>query len=180
MPDAVARPITVTARQRRVLEQIVRRATSPQHLAGRARIILTAGDGQSNRARARQLGITRTTVQDWRGRWAEAAEALLAAELEGDDAALEAVVCGVLADAPRSGAPATFTPEQLCAIVALACEAPADAARPTSHWTPREVAEEAVKRGLVARISARTVGRVLKSGRPQAPPEPVLAHAAGG
>jgi hypothetical protein len=58
------------------------------------------------------------------------------------------------------------TAEPLCQIVALACEeAPADSGRPTSHWTPRELADEAVKRRIVARISVRTVGRFLVSWR---------------
>lgn len=185
MPQIMAEPITVTARQRRVLEQLVRRASTPQQLAGRARIILAASEGQSNRGLAQRLGITRDTAQEWRRRWVVAAEALLAAELEGgerDDAALEAVVRGVLADAPRSGAPPTFTPEQLCQIMAIACEPPGDSGRPTSHWTPGEVAEEAITRKIVARISARTVGRFLVSGsgRAQAASEPLLAHPARG
>jgi hypothetical protein len=44
------------------------------------------------------------------------------------------------------------------------------------HWTPRELAEEAVQRGIVAHISPRSVGRFLTAGRPPAPPEPVLAE----
>jgi hypothetical protein len=129
-----------------------------------------------------QLALARNTVQAWRDRWAAAAETLLAAEAEGgpdDDRALYAVIQGVLADAPRPGAPPTFTPEQLCQIMAVACEPPGDSGRPISQWTPRELADEAVRRGIVPRISARSVGRFLVSGggRAQAPPQPVLAHA---
>jgi len=47
----------------------------------------------------------------------------------------------------RSGTPATFTVEQWCQIMALACEPPADSERPISHWTPREVAAEAITHG---------------------------------
>ena len=74
---------------------------------------------------------------------------------------------------------ATFTPEQLCQLMAVACEPPGDSGRPISQWTPRELADEATKRGIVDRISARTVGRFLVSGggRGQATPQPVLAHA---
>jgi putative transposase len=53
--------------------------------------------------------------------------------------------------------------------IALACEQPDHAARPVSHWTVREVADEAVQRGIVERISARSVGRFLKRGRSPAP-----------
>jgi hypothetical protein len=69
----------------------------------------------------------------------------------------------ILVDAPRSGWPGIFTPEQIVQIIAMACEQPEeDSERPVSHWTPREVAEEAVKRNIVPRISVRTVGRFLK------------------
>ena len=65
----------------------------------------------------------------------------------------------------RSGTPATFTAEQIVQRVAVACEDPADSGRPLSHWTPREVADEVRKRGIVETISTRSVGRFLKSGR---------------
>jgi len=43
--------------------------------------------------------------------------------------------------------------EQIVEIVAVACELPASSGRPISHWTPRELASEVVKRGIVASIS---------------------------
>jgi putative transposase len=166
-----------------VLERIVRRETSTQQQVRRARVVLAAADGANNEQLAGQVGVTDDTARTWRRRWAAATEALLAAEAEGgagDDRALETVVLGVLADEPRPGAPPTFTPEQLCQIMAVACEPPGDSGRPISQWTPRELADEAVKRGLVPSISARTVGRFLVSGsgRGQAAPEPLLAHPA--
>jgi homeodomain-containing protein len=180
MAQAAAAVIALTARQRRVLTRLVRAAGTPQAVATRARIVLGAAAGASNRGMAHRLAVARNTVQAWRDRWDVAAETLLAAEAEGgasDDRALTAVVRGVLADAPRSGAPPTFTPEQVCTIVALACESPPDSARPTSHWTPRELAAEAVKRGIVRHISVRTVGRFLVSGggRASAPSHALLA-----
>ena len=180
-----AQGIQVTARQRRVLEQVVRASTSPQALVTRARVVLAAAEGKSNRQIALHLGVTRNLVQAWRGRWAAASDALLAAALEGgagDERALQAVVRGVLADAPRSGAPPTFTPEQLCRIMALACTPPSDAGRPISHWTARELADEAAAQGIVPQISARTVGRLLVvgGGRSATAPESVLAHASAG
>jgi putative transposase len=183
MPQAEA--IRVTNGQGRVLEQLVRASTTGQALAMRARVVLMAASGTSTRQIALRLGLTRTTVQAWRGRWAAANEALLAAELEGgagDERALEVVVRGILADAPRSGAPPTFTPEQLCRIIALACTPPSDAGRPISQWTPRELADEAASQGIVPRISARTVGRLLVvgGGRVATAPESILAHASAG
>ena len=47
-------------------------------------------------------------------------------------------------------------------IVALACEAPKASEHPVSHWTPTELATEAVKRHIVKKISPRSVGRFLR------------------
>ncbi len=43
-------------------------------------------------------------------------------------------------------------------IMVLACETPGESQRPVSSWTPRELADEAVKRGIVKQISPRMVG----------------------
>jgi hypothetical protein len=67
-----------------------------------------------------------------------------------------------LSDAPRSGAPATFTPEAICQIIALACEDPATIDVPISHWSQSELARQAVERGIVKSISHGSVGRFLK------------------
>jgi len=157
---------------RAALEQLARAHTTGQLLAQRARIVMAAADGLNNTQIGVALGITAKMARHWRGRWL----AQRAIPLE------DLSVAARLRDAPRPGAPPTFTPEQLCQIVALACEeAPRESGRPISHWTPREVADEAARRGIVERISVRTVGRFLVSGggRAQAAPEPVLAHAAG-
>jgi transposase len=180
MPGPAPQAITMTARQQGVLERIVRRDTSPQRRVRRTRIVLAAAAGANNEEIGRRVGVSEETARVWRARWAAAGEVLLAAEAEGDDRALELVVVGVLADEPRSGAPATVAPEQFCAIMALACTPPAEAGRPIDRWTPRELAAEAVERGIVPRISPSTVGRFLKGGRPQAAPQPLLAHAGPG
>lgn len=171
------RRISVTARQRRVLERIRRRGSSPQQQVVRAEIILAAAAGATNEQVGRQVGVSRETVRLWRGRWGAREEVLLAAEAEGDDAALGAVVLGVLADEPRPGAPARFSPEQFCQIMALACIPPVEVGRPLDHWTARELADEAVQRGIVAQISPSTVERFLGRGRPQTASESVLADA---
>lgn len=67
----------------------------------------------------------------------------------------------ILSDAPRIGTPATFTPEQIVQIVAVACEDPQLSDRPITHWTPRELADEVVEREIVTVISPRSVGRFL-------------------
>lgn len=176
MSGPAPQAIKVTSRQRLVLERLTRRASGPQQQVRRARAVLAAADGKNNAAAGRQAGMQRDAVRCWRERWSGSEEALLAAELEGGDHVLEQVIVGLLSDDPRSGTPATFKPEQICQIMALACEPPEASGRPVSHWTTRELAEEVVRRGIVAAISAASVDRFLKSGGHQAAPEPVLAH----
>jgi putative transposase len=89
---------------------------------------------------------------------------------------LLALIEQALDDAPRPGGPATFTPQQIVQIVAVACEPPEESGRPISHWSARELADEVKKRQIVKDISPRTVGRFLKTGRLAAAPQPLLAQ----
>ena len=77
------------------------------------------------------------------------------------DGDLQQRILQVLSDGARIGAPAKFSAEQIAGLIALACELPADSDLPVSHWTPPELAREAVRRGLVESISARQVDRFL-------------------
>lgn len=140
--------------ERQGLETLVRRYSTPQQAAQRGRIILAAAAGFNNSQIARQLGLDVDTVRFWRNRWL----GLRAASLE--DLSLEER----LRDAPRPGAPARITPEQVCQIVALACDAPSQSGRPISQWTSREIADEVAKRGIVEQISPRHAARLLKKG----------------
>ncbi len=167
-------PITVTPRQQAVLERLVRQHRCPQALVRRIKIILAAAKGQRNEAIARQLGCSPTTVRTWRSRWSAAQTQLVA--VEADEQELRRMVADVLADAARPGRPDTFTAEQIVQIMALACTSPSDAGRPVTAWTPRELADEAVKRAIVPTISARSVGRFLKAGPAQAAPKSVLVE----
>lgn len=168
--------VSLPARQRAILERLGRRATSAQRLARRVRVILAAAEGLNNDQIARQLGLDRETVLIWRTRWLAAGPALAAAEADdGEEADLTGRIVAVLDDEPRAGAPPTFSAEQICQILALACEPPAASERPVTHWTPAELADEAVKRGIVPSISPRTVGRFLKWGRSQTASEWLLA-----
>lgn len=169
-------PVLLSDRLRGVLERLARRQTSPQRLVRRLQLVLAAADGGNNEDLARRCGVTRGTARTWRARWLGAAPRLEAAVTAGDDDRLLAhLVADALADAPRAGAPPTFTAEQVVQIVALACEPPPGCDRPVSHWTPRELADEAITRQIVPTISPRSVGRFLKRDRTPAPSESVLA-----
>jgi len=70
-----------------------------------------------------------------------------------------------LCDLPRSGKPSAITADQMCQIEALACEKPEQSERPISQWSGREIADEIMKRGIVAQISPRHAARLLKRSR---------------
>ena len=172
-------PVTIrlSSRQRTLLEQIRQRQTAPQRLVRRVLIVLTLAANPGVEAVARGLGLNRISVRLWRDRWLQAADALRQAEADGaSDPELLAVIEEALDDAPRPGGPATFAPEQIVQIVAVACEPPAKSNRPISHWTARELADAVKKRRIVQDISPRTVGRFLKTGRLAAAPQPLLAE----
>ena len=52
---------------------------------------------------------------------------------------------------------AQITAEQICQMMALACEQPQD--RPISRWKGREIAEEVMARGIMKQISPRHAAR---------------------
>ena len=163
MPSQVAAPIEMSGEERQIVEQLIRQATNPQGLVTRAKIILRAASGQSNRQIAVELGLTRHTVRLWRERWQASVGQRWTegAEVEGQ-ASLRKRIEASLQDEYRSGAPVKFTAEQVVQMVAISCEDVAASGYPVSHWTAKEVAAEAVKRGIVKNISLRQVGRFLK------------------
>jgi transposase len=159
-----------------VLHRIQRRQTADQRLVRRVSIILALAVDPCVDAVARQLGLTRVTVRHWRDRWREAMADLQRAEQDQDRHRLRTLLEQILDDAPRPGKPATFTPEQIVQIVAVACEPPEKSDRPIDHWTSRELADEVKRRRIVSAISPRSVGRFLKRGRLAAAPQPLLAE----
>jgi putative transposase len=169
--------IDLSNRQRALLEQIRQRHTAPQRLVRRVLVLLALADNPGLQATAEDLGLSRISVRLWRDRWLAAAEGLAQAERDHlSDSQWLGLITRILDDAPRPGGPATFTPEQIVRIVAVACEPPERSGRPISHWTHRELADEVKRRQIVEDIAPRTVGRFLKTGRPAAPSQPLLAQ----
>jgi transposase len=134
---AHAVPVSLTARRRRKLEQIVAAATSPQRLVLRAKIVLAAAGGAANAAIARDLGCSVAVVRTWRGRF---------------------TVRGIpgLFDKPRSGRPEVHGPSARLAVLAVATSVPPEG---ESQWSHVMIAAHLGERGLA--ISPATVGRVL-------------------
>jgi putative transposase len=169
--------IDLSTRQRALLERLRLRETAPQRLVRRVHVLLALAANPCLQTTARGLGLNRISVRLWRDRWRAAAEALAQAEKDDlSDQQLLGLIEGILDDAPRPGGPATFSPEQIVQIVAVACEPPGKSGRPISHWTHRELADEVKRRQIVQDIAPRTVGRFLKTGRPAAPSQPLLAQ----
>lgn len=163
MPMTKALPIKLSGRTEQLLQQMVRGTTNPYRLVRRAKLILGAASGESNSSISRRLELDREQVRLWRERWREGSEQLSAAEQQQvTDKKLMVLIFEILSDRQRPGTTKSFTVEQVVQIVAIACESPEKSDRPISHWTPGELAEEAIKRGIVEKISPRSVGRFLK------------------
>ena len=160
MPGKAAK-ILVSEMQQVLLNEFSKSRTLAKGLVQRATIILLGFAGLLNEAIAGQVGLNRQQVGVWRQRWRDAWESLCLWECAEPHRLREAIL-DVLADAPRPGAPATFTAEQVAQIVALACEPPKLSGRPISRWTLRELRDEAIKRRIVATISVAQVGRFLQ------------------
>jgi putative transposase len=179
MPGLAAK-VTITERQQEVLQSMVGSRSCPQGLAHRAEIILLAFQGFKNEVIAARLGCERHGIGLWRRRWKKAFEQLIVIECREKPAALREAIEEVLSDLPRAGCGGKFTAEQITQILAVACEPPDQSGRPVSHWTPGELADEVMSRGIVPSISVRQVGRFLKGGGPSAAQEPLLAQRESG
>ncbi len=136
--------VTLTARDREVLERRARAYTDPYSRVVRAKIVLLAAEGMANVEIAERLDTSPQVVHRWRKRFVERG-------LEGLD------------NHPRSGRPATFSAAVAAETKQLACELPATTGVPLSRWSCIELARELIARGVVAAISAATVWRILVS-----------------
>ncbi len=114
----VAVAIELSAAERRELEELTRRRSTPQGRARRARIVLLSSEGLENKEIARQLGATEDTVGKWRRRFAER-------RVDG------------LHDEPRPGTPRQIGDDEIAEVIRLTLEqTPADA----THWSLRSMA----------------------------------------
>jgi len=152
MPIPKAQGVKLLDAERQGLEKLVKRHQVGQQIALRARIVLAAADGLKNKEIVAKYSITADTTRVWRNRWVKLQDISL------DDLSLEER----LQDAPRPGAPARITADQRCQIEALACEKPENSERPITEWSAREIADEVIKREIVAEISPRHAARFLK------------------
>lgn len=179
MPGKAAK-VVITERQKDVLESIRASRTAPARLIERARIILLAFEKNLNTDISRVVGLNPDQVGRWRRRWRDQFDRLVLMECQEGVGPLRRAVKTLLADAPRSGRKPRISSEQQAQIVAIACEPPEDAERPISSWTQREIADEAVKRNIVASVSPRRVGDFLKTRTAASASREILAECEAG
>lgn len=178
MPGRPAVKIELSETHRDIVEQVVRQRRSGQGLVERAQIILGAAAGQTNAALGRQYQHHRDMVHKWRVRWAEAQDTLAAVEAAQDkDQRVGKAIEQGLSDAWRSGRPDTFSAEPVVQVVAISCEDPAASGLP---MTPKDIAQEAIRRGIVPQISPQSVERFLKRGGPATASDQGVAHCQSG
>ena len=162
MPTPKAPVIHLSDAQSKCLRNLANQTTNPYRLVRRASLILGAAGGESNSQLSREWRLDRNQVREWRQRWLENQEKLKICEEEDPTGVeLRKQVLSILSDHQRPGVPVTFSPEQVVQIVAIACEKPQASGRPVSRWTAEEIADEAVKRGIVKSVSATSVKRFL-------------------
>ena len=123
--------LSVTAEERKRLEEWARRPKTAQALAQRLRIVLECAADRANTAVAHRLGITHQTVGKWRRRFLER-------RLDG------------LLDEPRPGAPRQVTDAQIERVTRMTLEsAPTDA----THWSTRAMGRRSgLSQSMVSRI----------------------------
>lgn len=143
-------PLSLSELERTELKRLVRGHTTAQQVALRARIILEADAGKNNSQIARELDVSVETVRAWRKRWL-AFQSIALADLSVQER---------LSDVPRPGRRSQISAEQICQVIAMACEQPKE--RPISQWTGREIADEVMRRGIIKQISPRHAARLLK------------------
>jgi transposase len=67
---SAAKPVSISTRDRAKLERWAHALTTPSSVVQRARIVLMAAKGQSNSQIARELAVSRPTINLWRERFA--------------------------------------------------------------------------------------------------------------
>ena len=171
--------LRLTKSQTKLLTDCVRASTSPQRLVQRAGILLDYAQSGNKSLVASTYSVGRDTVRRWCQRWQDCQ-----AELEDLEAKYGAGTLSetkyrrelthMLTDAPRPGAPATFTEEQKRQIIAVAACNPEDGGVPVTHWSHDLLAQRVVDKGIVKAISPAQIGRFLKERRLTTAPKPVL------
>lgn len=148
------------------LLSFIRSGKTPQIIVQRASIIFyqySYPDLLCPTLVAELMGVTPETASKHLRRFEESIQALEVLLQQGNRSQFIRTLRECFEDAPRSGRSGKFTPYQIVSIISLACESPGSCGRPINKWTQREIADEAVKRGIVPSISPSHIGHILRS-----------------
>ena len=135
--------VDLTAEEREMLLQLVRRGKNSSRKVTRARILLKAYEGLTDEQIAAALDCGIATVERTRKRFAEAS-------------------LGALDERPRPGARPKLTGKQQAHIIAVACS---KAPQGHTHWTMRLLAGKVVELGFSENFSRESVRRLMKKTR---------------
>ena len=127
-----ATELDLTPDEQAALDGMARGRTIAHRTAQRARLVLLAGVGVTNKEIAHQLGLSEPSVRLWRNRFAEE-------RLAG------------LEDRPRPGRPSRYTEADRARVISTVCTQTPPQGR--THWTVRSLADQTgVVRNVVHRI----------------------------
>jgi len=113
-------PLTLSSEEREQLESLIASRSLPHGLVRRARIVLLAAEGMTNRAISDKVGVSSVSVGKWRTRY-------LAQAIQG------------LHDELRPGRPRSISDDQVAVLIRKTLKTkPKDG----THWTVRSIAAE--------------------------------------
>jgi len=159
--------IVLTDNELKLLNQLVNKKKIEKQLAVRINIILMSYHKYTYKLICSELKCSEPIIAYWKQRWVNNYEKLqsFSKGVDGkgvNDSELIIEMLKILNDAPRSGAPLTFTEEIQKKIQAVACEHPSKYDLPFTHWTHEELARQVILQKFVDTISDTQIGRILK------------------
>lgn len=132
--------VDLTAEERTTLEQLRQKGKSSARKLTRARLLLQADEGLTDKEIASAQGVGLATVERTRQRFVE-------------------VNLEALNELPRPGGQRKLSGKQEAHLIAVACT-PAPTGQP--HWTLQLLADQVVELGFAQSIARETVRQVLK------------------
>ena len=132
--------VQLSEADREELESLVSKGKQSIRVYKRALGLLELDRGKTLGAVAETVGVTTTTISNWKDRY-------------------KAMGLRCLEDAPRTGRPIEITGEQRAKITALACS---EAPEGHGQWDLRLLADQAVELGYCEHISHTQVRKILK------------------
>ena len=137
--------VNLTDEDRAYLNRLIRRGKTSARSLTRARILLMADEGYSNKEIVEILKTTKPTIVQIKKRYSQ----------EGLDSAIN--------EKPRSGAPIKIDGTIEAQVTLIACSEPPEG---RSSWTLQLIADKLVELEVIDSISAMSIQRTLKKVRP--------------